>query len=427
MAELLNSIASRRLAARKKAAREATAAANKDVLQPSTSTLAPSASSLPPPPPSPGPGEIVQLTGLTSTEQQHLNHKLGVVVGIRVASAGSSGRIPVQVLTDESAVGSTHEPVMLLESHNLRLMAQAAADNAGFSPPPKAQALASQMANALAQARKEHAAALEAAHAQHKEDARSRQRPPRGRAFSPKFYPTPPETPNSEVFPTPPQTPPESAEAHPESRESAGGGLAGDGTTALDDATLVVLLEQLQVDMQIDWAGCSAARLRTLLQSRGVIGVSAKKLKSLKRLKGLTLSLQDADSTCDVSDGSAVVGAGRSTPGGDDGGPVPSATFTTTRDSSGGGAPTALAPRARTSAEIRARYQAAVDVRLEQLARLTDEKVRRREARLEQLRQRIESLLINEAFEEDEAGMSESMSDLLRSIAARKMAARKMK
>ena len=72
--------------------------------------------------------------------------------------------------------------------------------------------------------------------------------------------------------------------------------------------------------------------------------------------------------------------------------------------------PSALAPPARTGAEIRARYQAAVDVRLEQLARLTDEKVRRHEARLEQQRQRIESVLINEAFEEDEAGMPETIS-----------------
>lgn len=34
-------------------------------------------------------------------------------------------------------------------------------------------------------------------------------------------------------------------------------------------------------------------------------------------------------------------------------------------------------------------------------------------------------MLINEAYEEDASGMSDGMSDLLRSIAARKMAARK--
>ena len=56
---------------------------------------------------------------------------------------------------------------------------------------------------------------------------------------------------------------------------------------------------------------------------------------------------------------------------------------------------------------------------------LPDDATRRREAQIERLRQRIESMLMNEAFEEDAAGMSDGMSDLLRSIAARKMAARK--
>ena len=70
------------------------------------------------------------------------------------------------------------------------------------------------------------------------------------------------------------------------------------------------------------------------------------------------------------------------------------------------------------------RYQAAIDARLQQLSQM-DEASRRREVQSERLRQRLESMLINEAYEEDASGMSDGMSDLLRSIAARKMAARK--
>ena len=93
-----------------------------------------------------------------------------------------------------------------------------------------------------------------------------------------------------------------------------------------------------------------------------------------------------------------------------------------------GGAPSstaALAPSQLPGSDVRSRYQAAIDARLEQLARLPSDAERRREVGHERLRQRIEAILINEAFEEDETGRSAGMTDLLRSIAARKQAARK--
>ena len=168
--------------------------------------------------------------------------------------------------------------------------------------------------------------------------------------------------------------------------------------------------------LQVDWEICSPARLRTLLQSRGVLGVSAKRLKGLKRVKEVAPGRSSTDSAVSSDSGSSTSNVT---------GPVPGAAASDASVGDGGSRATPdPTPRVRTSAEIRACYQAAVDDRLKQLARLPNEVERKREARLEQMRQRIESLLINEAFEEDEAGMSEGMSDLLRSIAARKLAAR---